>query len=355
VLEYADNHGVLLVPEIPIWQARADQLGNPKFIALARQMLTEMIEQNANHPAIFAWSVSNESDMSTDEGRAYFKQIKALVNQLDPSRFVTFADNDISYGADPKKEAANDADFIMMNQYYGAWNGPEEGLVKMLEHAGSSFPDKMFIISEFGTPGIFGINPVEADKLRVHILHDQLDLFAKYDWIAGAIFWCYQDYKSHRNLWPGHMKGYVDHGVVDEYRQRRPSFYEWEARNSPAVLNAKWKYVGWYQTGGFEVNTGRKPISELPSYPLKDYTLHWEYRDGEGKLLQQGDFSLPDMEQAQTLHAEWKADASVHHATLHLTLLNPRGESEAVRKLDYLFPVASGQDLKDMTLPSVKP
>ena len=44
----------------------------------------------------------------------------------------------------------------MMNQYYGAWNGPEEGLVKMLEHAGSSFPDKMFIISEFGTPGIFG-------------------------------------------------------------------------------------------------------------------------------------------------------------------------------------------------------
>src|SRR5262249_16838468 len=96
VLEYADTHGILFVPEIPIWQARADQLGNPKFIALARQMLSEMIEQNANHPAIFAWSVSNESDMSTDEGRGYFKQIKALVNQLDPSRFVTFADNDIS-------------------------------------------------------------------------------------------------------------------------------------------------------------------------------------------------------------------------------------------------------------------
>jgi beta-glucuronidase len=355
VLEYADTHGILFVPEIPIWQARADQLGNPKFIALARQMLSEMIEQNANHPAIFAWSVSNESDMSTDEGRAYFKQIKALVNQLDPSRFVTFADNDISYGADPKKEAANDADFIMMNQYYGAWNGPEEGLVKMLEHAGSSFRDKMFIISEFGTPGIFGTNTVEADKLRVHILHHQLDLFAKYDWIAGAIFWCYQDYKSHRNLWPGHMEGYVDHGVVDEYRQRRPSFFAWEKRNSPAVLNAKWKYIGWYQTGGFEVTTGRKPISELPSYPLKDYKLHWEYRDGEGKLLRQGDFALPDMEQPQNLHAEWSADPTTRHATLQLTLLNPRGESEAKQTLNYLFPVASGQDIKDMTLPGIKP
>jgi len=355
VLEYADTHGILFVPEIPIWQASAAQLGNPKFIALARQMLTEMIEQDRNHPSIFAWSVSNESDMSTEEGRAYFKQIKELVNQLDPSRFVTFADNDISYGADPKKEAANDADFIMMNQYYGAWNGPEDGLVKMLEHAGSSFPDKMFIISEFGTPGVFATDTVAADKLRVHILHHQLDLFAKYDWIAGAIFWCYQDYKSHRNLWPGHLEGYVDHGVVDEYRQRRPSFYEWTRRTAPATLSAKWKYTGWYQTDGFEVSTGRNPLSELPSYPLKNYLLHWEYRDGEGKLLLHGDFALPDMDQPQSLHADWAADPSLHHATLHLLLTNPRGETQAEQTLNFLFPVASGQDIKDMTLPGIKP
>jgi len=355
VLEFADTHGILFVPEIPIWQASAAQLGNPKFIALARQMLTEMIEQDANHPSIFAWSVSNESDMSTDEGRAYFSQIKAMVNQLDPSRFVTFADNDISYGADPKKEAANDADFIMMNQYYGAWNGPEGGLVKMLEHAGNAFPDKMFIISEFGTPGVFATDTIEADKLRVHILHHQLDLFAKYDWIAGAIFWCYQDYKSHRNLFPGHLEGYVDHGVVDEYRQRRPSFYEWTKRTAPATLSAKWKYLGWYQTGGFEVTTGRKQLGELPSYPLKNYSLHWEYRDGEGKLLQHGDFALADMDQPQTLRSDWPADPAVHHATLHVTLLNPRGETQAEQTLNFLFPVASGQDIKDMTLPGIKP
>ncbi len=355
IFEYADTHGILFVPEIPIWQASAAQLGNPKFIALARQMLTEMIEQCANHPSVFAWSVSNESDMSTDEGRAYFKQIKAMVNQLDSTRFVTFADNDISYGADPKKEAANDADFIMMNQYYGAWNGPEDGLVKMLEHAGSSFPDKMFIISEFGTPGVFATNTVEADKLRVHIIHAQLDLFQKYDWIAGAIFWCYQDYKSHRNLFPGYKSGYVDHGVVDEYRQRRPSFYEWSKRTSPAVLEAKWKYLGWYQTGGFEVRTGRKQLDQLPSYALKDYKLHWEYRDGEGNLRQQGDFALADMNEMQTLRADWPADPAIHHATLHLVLTNPRGETQAEKTLPYLFPVASGQDIHDMTLPAVKP
>jgi len=89
----------------------------------------------------------------------------------------------------------------------------------MLDRAGRQYPDKMFIVSEFGTPGVFATDSVEADKLRVHTLEHQLDAFQKYDWIAGAIFWCYQDYKSHRNLFPGYSAGYVDHGVVDENRQ----------------------------------------------------------------------------------------------------------------------------------------
>ncbi len=355
VLEYADQHGILLMPEIPIWQFTGAQLANPKVVALAKQMMQEMIEQAANHPSIFAWSVCNESDMSTEGGRAYFKEMKAWVNKLDASRFVTFADNDISYGADPTKEAAHDADFIMMNQYYGAWNGPEDGLIPMLDRAGKQFPDKMFIISEFGTPGVFATDTVQADKLRVHILQHQLDVFQKYDWIAGALFWCYQDYKSHRNLWPGLKQGYVDHGVVDEYRQRRPSFFAWRERTSPASIVAKWHYINWYETGGFDLSISRKPLTELPSYPLKNYKLSWELRDGEGKLLHGGAFDLADLDIEQKLKAEWPGDPGVHHAAVHLVLTNPRGEVEQEETLRYLFPVADGQQIDQMAIPGVKP
>jgi beta-galactosidase/beta-glucuronidase len=355
VLDYADQHGILLIPEIPVWQFTGEQLSNPKVLALAKQMMEEMIEQAGNHPSIFAWSVCNESDMSTPGGRLYFHELKALVNKLDPSRFVSFADNDISYGADPAQEAAHDADFIMMNQYYGAWNGPEDGLIPMLDRAGQQFPDKMYIISEFGTPGVFATNSIESDKLRTHTLQYQLDIFQKYDWIAGAIFWCYQDYKSHRNLWPGYSSGYVDHGVVDENRQRRPSFFAWEQRTSPAVLTAKWKYGKWYEVGGFEVIASRKSLSELPSYPLKDYKLRWELRDPEFKLLHDGDFALADMEHQQTLHAEWQGDPSQHHLSLQLILSNPRGEVVARESLKYLYPTAGGQEIQDMTLPGAKP
>jgi beta-glucuronidase len=355
VFDYADQRGILLIPEIPVWQFTGEQLANPKVIALAKQMMQEMIEQAGNHPSIFAWSVCNESDMSTPGGRLYFKELKALVNAVDPSRFVSFADNDISYGADPTKEAAHDADFIMMNQYYGAWNGPEAGLIPMLDRAGKQFPDKMFIISEFGTPGVFATDTVEADKLRVHTLQYQLDVFQKYDWIAGAIFWCYQDYKSHRNLWPGNSSGYVDHGVVDENRQRRPSFFAWEKRTSPAVRKVKWKYGNWYEVGGFEVVAARQPLSQLPSYPLKDYKLHWELRDPDNKLLREGTFELANMDHEQTLNAEWKGDPSLHHLSLHLILTNPRSEVETEESLKYLYPTTGGQDIQDMTLPGIKP
>ncbi len=285
VFDYADRHGILLIPEIPLWQFSEKQLANPQVVRLAKQMIEEMIEQAGNHPSIFAWSLSNESDMSTPGGRAYFRTLKEWVNQLDPSRFVTFADNDIAYGADPTKEAANDADFVMMNEYYGAWNGPEEGLIPMLDRAGRQFPDKMFIISEFGTPGVFATDSGEADKLRVHTLEYQLDVFQKYDWIAGAIFWCYQDYKSHRNLFPGYAAGYVDHGVVDENRQRRPSFFAWRHRTTPANLKAHWKFGKWYEVVGFDVAIGQRNLEELPSYPLRGYNLRWELRDGANQIL----------------------------------------------------------------------
>ena len=354
VFDYADQHGILLIPEIPLWQFSEEQLANPQVLALAKQMIQEMIEQAGNHPSIFAWSVSNESDMSTPGGRAYFHTMKEWVNQLDPGRFVTFADNDIAYGADPAKEAANDADFIMMNEYYGAWNGPEEGLIPMLDRAGRQYPEKMFIVSEFGTPGVFATDSVEADKLRVHTLEHQLDAFEKYDWIAGAIFWCYQDYKSHRNLFPGYSAGYVDHGVVDENRQRRPSFFAWQHRTAPAALKAQWKYGKWYEAVGFEVTIGRRKLEELPSYPLRGYNLRWELRDGTNRLLHEGDFPLADLEHEQKLEGNWTADNSQQRLTLRLFLTNPRGEIETEEQVRYLFPTSSGQEIQDMKLPNLK-
>ena len=61
IYDYADRNGILMIPEIPMWQFSEAQMTNPRVITLAKQELEDLIEQNYNHPSIWAWSVENES------------------------------------------------------------------------------------------------------------------------------------------------------------------------------------------------------------------------------------------------------------------------------------------------------
>ena len=349
ILDYADRHGILLIPEIPMWQFSEAQMKDPKVIALARQMFREMIEEDENHPSIFAWSVCNESDATTKGGREYIDLMRDWIHQVDPGRFVTYADSDIALGPDPKTEAANDMDFIMMNAYFGTWSGSEEDLVPRLQQIGRDYPTKMLVVSEFGYPGIFSPDSVTADKMRIRTIESQLEKYQKFDFVAGAIFWCYQDYKSHQNLWSGHQEGYVDHGVVDEYRQRRPSFWTWEKRNQPVIFsNAKWVYDGKGDRVGFEVGLSGRSLDEIPSYPLRDNLITWELRDRDGNVLASGEQTVDDLRRAALVRGNWAAGASL---PLHLRIafLDAKGNSEAATTLDAYPLHCSGQRVEDMT------
>lgn len=292
VLEYADENGILLIPEIPMWQFNAEQMADPKVRTLAKQMLREMIEQAYNHPSIFAWSVGNESATDEPAGREYVKEMRAFVKSLDPDRFVTFADNRLSFGRDPRKNAAADVDFVMLNEYFGTWNGPDEGLVPMLEKVGRAYPDKMVIISEFGAAAFFGGDRAGGDRVRQRVMRQQLEIFGRYDWIAGAIFWCYQDYRSHRNLWAGDKDGWVDMGIVDEDRQRKPSHALWKQLNSPVRITLGWTFAG-KRPSGFTASIGRRRPEELPAHDLRGYSLEWEVRDGDGTVRRREGRDLP--------------------------------------------------------------
>src|SRR5882724_11217840 len=333
ILDYADRHGILLIPEIPVWQFSEAQLSNPKVLRLARQQMREMIEQAGNHPSIFAWSVCNESETATPGGVAYFLAMRDLIRNLDPGRFVSYADDNLPKLKQASGSAANEADFLMMNQYFGSWHGTEKELSASLDKIDKMFPNKMMIISEFGLPGIFGKDPEDADRMRVRIIQDQMPELAKRDWIAGAILWCYQDYKSRRNLRFGLEEGYVDHGVVDEYRQRRPSYYVWREINAPASISAEWNNSQDVPTS-FTATVKPNSPDNLPSYPLRDYRLTWDIYD-ETKLLAQGEKSFDALSSTQTVSGQVEGGLAGHKLQLHLALHRPTGEIAAEKTLDW--------------------
>jgi beta-glucuronidase len=335
VLDYADRHGILLIPEIPVWQFSEAQLSDPRVLALAQRQMREMIEEAGNHPSVFAWSVANESAMGTPGGIAYFRAMRDMIRKLDPDRYVSFADDNLPKLERADSSAADDADFVMMNQYFGSWHGPAAALIPALDKVDALFPRKMVIISEMGFAGIFAKGPAEADQARIKTMQDQMPLLAARDWIAGTILWCYQDYKSPRNLWPGATEGYVEHGVVDEARQRKPSYETWKKLTRPAALTARWVRTADQNPTAFELRVTPNSERDLPFYALRDYRLIWTLRDEKGTSLASGERWIAEFGGTVAATGTLPAVVPGHTYRLTATLLAPSGLAAADEVLEW--------------------
>jgi hypothetical protein len=348
VLDYSDRNGILLVPEIPIWQFTEQQLADPKVVALARRMMREMIEQNYNHPSVMGWSVCNESETFTAGGRAYVRAVKEMIDELDPDRFVTFADDSLPGLKRGEDSASAFVDFVMWNQYFGTWAGSASLLPETVERVGRMFPDKMIVISEFGAAGMFARDKEKGDELRRRIMRDQTELFSRHDFIGGLIFWCYQDYKSHRNLRPGMDSGFVEMGVVDENRQRYPSFELWKELNAPARIRMDWNPLTTYTPPeGFRAIIERRRADEIPSYTLRGYRLSWEVLDYDDRRVASGEQELPEVGTPYALEGKWAAPRT-RAAKLRLRLYRPTGFVAQEETLDWWQPLSGGEELEEM-------
>jgi beta-galactosidase len=90
ILNLCDSLGILVWEEIP-WCRGG--LGGDIYKEQARRMLTNMIEQHYNHPAVMIWGLGNENDWPGDfpefdkeKIRSFMKELNDLSHRLDPSR-----------------------------------------------------------------------------------------------------------------------------------------------------------------------------------------------------------------------------------------------------------------------------
>jgi hypothetical protein len=276
----------------------------------------------------------NESAAGTPGGIRFFRAMRDYIRSLDPGRPVTMADDNLPKLKRAEESAANDADFLMMNEYFGAWHGPREALGPALDKVNALFPTKMVIISEMGYPGIFAKNPADADPTRVSILREQFPELAKRDWIAGAILWCYQDYKSRRYFWPGQEGGYLEHGIVDQHRQRKPSYLAWAELNAPAILEPTWTNKVDGLLAAFSIRLTPKTAAQLPFLPLRDYQVTWQLLAAENKAIASGTHAITD-ESAQMFGDTVPMRDKPAPVKLVVKLLRPDGTLAMERSLAY--------------------
>jgi beta-galactosidase len=92
VLNLCDSLGIMVWEEIP-WCRGG--LGGPDYQAQAKRMLTNMIEQHYNHPAVIIWGLGNENDWPNDFStfeeskiRAFMSDLNDLSHKLDKTRMT---------------------------------------------------------------------------------------------------------------------------------------------------------------------------------------------------------------------------------------------------------------------------
>lgn len=212
VLDFADRHGMLLIPEAGNWNMSSWQMADPGIRARWQQQMREMMQADWNHPSVIAWSVGNEYESYTPEGRAWTRDMRAFALSLDSTRLITFAsrytgDPAVKTGAD---EASQYCDFVSIN-VYGNY-GPR------FDRAHELFPTKPIFVTEFGRMGEPGLH----DPLRIADITEAVNAMKARPWMIGGSLWTWADYRSF-------IRGTPENGIrnwgVDTFdRQHRESW-----------------------------------------------------------------------------------------------------------------------------------
>lgn len=290
LLDWCDRHGILVQLEVPTWGPETFQKMTPELEKALQQngleQLREMIEQNRHHPCVVAWGLCNEIDGQNPPAAQFAKNMLAEAKKLDATRPCTYASH--SLFKNPSKDVSGVMDYVSWNQYYGSWQkgGPAE-LEANLKEVLAAFPTKPLVISEYGYCACTAERP-EGDEPRIKVLREQDAVLRKYERVAGLIFFCYNDYRTHiGDRGAGALKQRV-HGVVDVYGQRKPSYEVLRGESSPIEsLTAT--------LAGNTLKIAGRVRDTVPAYTLEGYVLEAVVY-GQGNIaVERQRFLLPNL------------------------------------------------------------
>lgn len=286
LLDWADEHGFLLIAEAGNWQLWPEQMDAPLMRGKWQQQARELLEQSWNHPSIIAWSVGNEYQSDTPAGVRWTRDMIAWVRTLDQSRFTTFVSlgGKISSKEKPEDNGFHYADILCANIY---GNG---GLGRAMETIHTNWPGKPVLISEFG----WRADSAPSEAWRAQQFREAIAILRKYPWVIGASVWTFNDYHSR---FPGtNPDGYRRWGLVTADRTPRASYQALREEFSPAVIEKAVidrKPAGLLATFAVEVKVKARP--DFPSRTLRDHTVVVTLMGADGQVRKEITAALPEL------------------------------------------------------------
>jgi beta-galactosidase len=146
-----DKYGLLVWAELPLVNEISP---GPAFAETSRDQLLDLVRQNFNHPAIFAWSLYNEIQPTTSDPHRLLQDLKILANGEDPSRPTIAASDHLKWPEMPKIP-----DLIGWNKYPGWYFGTPADFGPVLDSLRYTSRHGGFCVSEYGA----GANPFQHE------------------------------------------------------------------------------------------------------------------------------------------------------------------------------------------------
>ncbi|MEY2412417.1 MAG: beta-galactosidase [Acidobacteriaceae bacterium] len=268
VLDYCDRHGILMQTEVPAWGSDTfhGMGAQPDAVIMENglEQLREMVSRDRNHPSVVVWGLCNEIGGQAPPAYHFAKRMLEEAKRLDPGRLCSYASN--SLGTTPERDVARLMDFIETNEYFGTWApGSAEDAARHFDQLHVAFPGKPIVISEYGYCACTADRP-EGDGHRIEVLQTHDAAIRSKDFVGGAIFFSYNDYRTHDGDRGIGLLQQRAHGVVDLFGAQKRSYPILRQESSPVE-----SLTIENQLNKFHLLL--KTRSTLPAYTLRGYKL----------------------------------------------------------------------------------
>ncbi|MBS7564829.1 DUF4982 domain-containing protein [Mucilaginibacter sp. Bleaf8] len=280
ILNLCDSLGILVWEEAP-WCRGG--LGGLVYQQQAKQMLTNMIEQHYNHPAIILWGLGNENDWEGDfpefnkqKIRDFMSRQNALAHQLDPSRKTTIRRCDFCKdivdvyspsiwagwyrGSYTEYKQVSEEEFKKVKHFFHAeWGGdshalrhsetPDKALARI--KTGNGADERSGDASLYGGGSRISKDGDWSESYICNLFDWHLKEQETMPWLTGSAFWVFKDFST--PVRPDNPLPYMNQkGVVERDLTKKESYYVfqsyWSAKPMAHIYGHTWP-VRWGTDG----------------------------------------------------------------------------------------------------------
>jgi beta-galactosidase/beta-glucuronidase len=213
LLEALDRLGILFWAQAPVYQLPNSFFDLPTVRASATRAVRLTVENNLNHPSVFAWSLVNEPAGSRSElGRIglglerYMREASTAAREIDDTRLIAI-DRQARFGEPLTSPGYRYLDALGVNEYFGWYDSYRPDLVRppttsaelgpYLDSLRRANPALPLVITEFGAeasrsgpatqPGTY--------EFQTRYMIDHLRIHKSKSYVNGSIAWALRDFR----------------------------------------------------------------------------------------------------------------------------------------------------------------